>query len=406
MSAEIRVLTAAEIPLLPRLFSYNDVEEMFRTAKIRMDAGKMEIYALFLDGVLQGELRVSFDNSDPNEDTADGVTIPGVRAYLYAFRVHDDVQGQGWGQRLLRHTLDALRKKGYCEFTIGVEDDNHLARHIYEKHGFTEVIARCEESYQGDSYEYDLLLKRDDQNIYDNPTFFDGYRALRKNPASANELIEKPALFALCPDLTGKRVLDMGCGCGENCREFARRGAAEVMGIDISGKLLAVAEAENDCEAVRFLRHSMSDLAALPGKFDVIFSSLAVHYVQDFPALMRAAADHLPEGGRLIFSQEHPLTTAVTDGSYWYRDESGRVLHYKLTDYGNSGRRSTRWFVDNVIKYHRTFSEIVCALADAGFCIEEMREPIPSPEIIERYPSYAKDVHKPDFLLIRARKNR
>ena len=73
-----------------------------------------------------------------------------------------------------------------------------------------------------------------DQNIYDNPTFFDSYRALRKNPASANELIEKPALFALCPDLTGKRVLDMGCGCGENCREFARRGAAEVMGIDIS----------------------------------------------------------------------------------------------------------------------------------------------------------------------------
>ena len=101
-----------------------------------------------------------------------------------------------------------------------------------------------------------------EQNIYDDPTFFDGYRALRENPASANELVEKPALFALCPDLHGKRVLDMGCGYGENCIAFARRGAAEVLGIDISEKMLAVAEAENNCENVRFQRLSMSNLVS------------------------------------------------------------------------------------------------------------------------------------------------
>jgi len=406
MSIEIRTLRCEELPLLTRLFDYNDVNAMLSSNRRRMESGEMEIFVLFADGILTGELHVIFDNNDPSEATGAQDTIPGVRAYLCAFRIHKDVQGRGLGQMLLESVLTELHRRGYCEFTIGVEDDNLRARHIYEKHGFTEVIARCTETYQGDSYEYDLLLRRDDQNIYDNPAFFDGYRTLRENPASANELVEKPALFALCPDLHGKRVLDMGCGYGENCREFARRGAADVVGIDISEKMLAVAEAENDCANVRFQRMSMSDLAQLEGRFDVIFSSLAMHYIEDFAALARAAADHLTEGGRLIFSQEHPLTTAVTDGSYWYRDESGQVLHYKLTDYGSSGRRSTRWFVDNVIKYHRTFSEIVCALADAGFCIEEMREPIPSPEIIDRYPTYAKDVHKPDFLLIRARKNR
>lgn len=61
------------------------------------------------------------------------------------------------------------------------------------------------------------------QNIYDNPEFFKGYIALRQNPHSANEMLEKPALFSLAPVLDGKRVLDLGCGCGENCAEFFRR---------------------------------------------------------------------------------------------------------------------------------------------------------------------------------------
>jgi len=82
------------------------------------------------------------------------------------------------------------------------------------------------------------------QNIYDNPEFFKGYIALRQNPHSANEMLEKPALFSLAPVLDGKRVLDLGCGCGENCAEFFRRGAASVTGLDISENMLSVARAE------------------------------------------------------------------------------------------------------------------------------------------------------------------
>ena len=72
------------------------------------------------------------------------------------------------------------------------------------------------------------------QNIYDNETFFEGCKKLRENPDSANNLEEKPALFSLAPDLTGKTVLDIGCGYGENCTEFLRLGAAKVVGVDIS----------------------------------------------------------------------------------------------------------------------------------------------------------------------------
>ncbi len=56
--------------------------------------------------------------------------------------------------------MTTLSENGYSEFTVGVEGDNTKARYMYEKCGFTEPIARIKENYQGDSYEYDLLLKR------------------------------------------------------------------------------------------------------------------------------------------------------------------------------------------------------------------------------------------------------
>lgn len=52
------------------------------------------------------------------------------------------------------------------------------------------------------------------QNIYDNETFFEGYRKLREREVNANVLFEIPTLHKLIPDLNGKRVLDLGCGMG------------------------------------------------------------------------------------------------------------------------------------------------------------------------------------------------
>lgn len=112
--------------------------------------------------------------------------------------------------------------------------------------------------------------------------------------------------------------------------------------------------------------------------FDVVFSSLAVHYVRDFLKLCADVFSLLTPGGFFIFSQENPLTTAPSADEIWTRDETGKVLYYNLSEYSVSGKRTIRWFVDGVIKYHRTFSDIVNALAGAGFVITAMREPIPS----------------------------
>lgn len=242
------------------------------------------------------------------------------------------------------------------------------------------------------------------QNIYDDQIFFDGYKKLRENPDSANILEEKPALFSLAPDLTGKAVLDLGCGYGENCAEFIRLGALRVVGIDISEKMLEVAKKENT--GIEFIRADMSDLSCVDGRFDVVFSSLAVHYIKDFDSFVAGVGRVLVDGGIFIFSQEHPLTTAPPAGASWTRDENMNVLHYNLMGYMRSGQRSTTWIVDNVIKYHRPFSEIVNALIGNGFVIEKMIETVPTEETIKRLPHYAKDLDKPNFLLIRAKRGR
>lgn len=247
-------------------------------------------------------------------------------------------------------------------------------------------------------------LKNFSQNIYDNQTFFDGYKKLRENPDSANILEEKPALFSLAPDLEGKAVLDFGCGYAENCAEFKRLGASRVVGIDISEKMLEVAKKENT--DIEFIRGDMSDLSCVDGRFDVVFSSLAVHYIKDFSSFVVGVSRKLVNGGIFIFSQEHPLTTAPPAGASWTRDENMNVLHYNLMGYMRSGQRNTTWFIENVIKYHRPFSEIVNTLIGNGFVIEKIIETVPTEETIKRLPHYAKDLDKPNFLLIRAKRGR
>ena len=150
----VRKLKTTELPLLPQLFNYKNVDEMIVENTRDIENGVIDIFALFDRDKIIGELRVKHISNDNR------FAEKGKRAYLYAFRVHQKHQGKGLGNFLLENVLTILAENGYSEFTVGVEDDNSKAYYMYEKHGFTEPVARIEESYQGDSYEYDLLLKR------------------------------------------------------------------------------------------------------------------------------------------------------------------------------------------------------------------------------------------------------
>ena len=89
------------------------------------------------------------------------------------------------------------------------------------------------------------------QNIYDEPGFFEGYAQLPRSLHGLAGAPEWPALQAMLPTLAGKRVLDLGCGYGWFCRAARELGAADVVGIDLSAKMLARAAELTRDEAIR-----------------------------------------------------------------------------------------------------------------------------------------------------------
>lgn len=150
----VKILKINELFMLTELFNYKDVDNMITENTRDIETGIIDIFALFDDDKIIGELRVKYISDDNR------FAEKGKRAYLYAFRVHKKYQGKGLGNFLIENVLATLKENGYNEFTVGVEDSNARARYIYEKNGFTESVARIKESYQGDSYEYNLLLKK------------------------------------------------------------------------------------------------------------------------------------------------------------------------------------------------------------------------------------------------------
>lgn len=243
-----------------------------------------------------------------------------------------------------------------------------------------------------------------EQNIFDNETFFRGYCGLRDTENNCNILMEQPEMAKLLPDVKGKSVLDLGCGFGHNCAEFSDIGASRVVGVDISQKMLSVARAESSRPNIEYLNISMTKISALQGNFDLVYSSLAFHYIEDFKTLMRDISALLNRGGTLLFSQEHPICTASKYNERYYTfDEEGRKNGLHFSHYLVSGKREDEWFVKGRVFYHRTFSEIINSIVDAGLCIEHISEPIPDENMLRLRPK-SDTQHKPLFLIIKAKK--
>ena len=209
--------------------------------------------------------------------------------------------------------------------------------------------------------------------------------------------------MALLPDVAGRRVLDLGCGAGQLAHHLAERGAAEVTGVDISERMLALARAERSHPRLTYLREAIEAVTFPPDHFDLVVSSLAIHYVADYRGLMRRVAGWLRPGGILVYSTEHPvyLTRACTEG--WVRDAAGQPLHWAVDAYAEEGLREEHWFKEGVQKYHRTLASLLNGLIEAGLSIERVVEPVPDADQLKRRPEWVQERRRPFVLLVRAR---
>lgn len=238
------------------------------------------------------------------------------------------------------------------------------------------------------------------QNIYDDPDFFAGYSQLPRSVQGLEGAPEWPSIRAMVPDLTGKRVVDLGCGFGWFSRWAASQGAATIVGIDLSENMLAQAKAETPDSRITYERADLETLALPAAAFDFAYSALAFHYIEDFSRLAHTIQQALVPGSKLIFSIEHPIFMAPADPG-WMDGQVGRLV-WRLNRYSVEGRRVTNWFADGVVKYHRRLSTTLNMLIAAGFAIERVDEWAPTEAQIAVQPTLAQEVDRPMMVIVRA----
>ncbi|MBD5393808.1 MAG: class I SAM-dependent methyltransferase [Lachnospiraceae bacterium] len=240
------------------------------------------------------------------------------------------------------------------------------------------------------------------ENKYDKEQFFLKYSEMTRSQKGLQGAGEWYSLQKILPDFQGKRVLDLGCGYGWHCKYAADHGAEYVLGTDISHRMLEAAKEKNFDPRIEYQCMAMEDLSFEGDSFDIVFSSLAFHYVRDFEPLIVNISRWIKKGGEIVFSVEHPVFTAYGSQD-WHYDADGNILHFPVDNYYYEGMREAVFLGERVIKYHRTLTTYLSALLQNGFELQHVIEPEP-PEEMMHIEGMKDEMRRPMMLLISARK--
>jgi len=171
--------------------------------------------------------------------------------------------------------------------------------------------------------------------------------------------------------VAGKQLLEIGCGGAQCGIAFAKQGAI-VTGVDIAAAQLEIARelAEQNGVSLTFHQRDMTDLTPIASASqDIVFSSIAFHYVDDIVACFKEVYRVLKAQGLFVFSIEHPFGTMIDEATLLpyrsYFDTGKVILGLEVSDEAGQA------FAEN----RRTVSDYFSALVGAGFTVEQMIEP-------------------------------
>lgn len=228
------------------------------------------------------------------------------------------------------------------------------------------------------------------------------------NDSVYHSYYEKPAMYKLVPDLAGKKVLSIGCGSGEDISYLKKLGAQDAVGIDISSGLINIAKKDHpECE---FKVMDMEQLDFPENTFDFVYSSLAIHYIEDWTKVFSEVYKVLKPNSIFQFSCLHPVTFAMrgadTDENWVSKLE---VVKNKTTreveitgDYFSRFKVMNALGKDTVNTWRKSFGEISKEANLAGFVIEQIVEPLPLDELEIKSPeTYKRMLKIPEFVIFR-----
>lgn len=226
--------------------------------------------------------------------------------------------------------------------------------------------------------------------------------------------------LCLFPELSGKKVLDIGCGSGHSLKWCGDKDAAELWGLDISERQLENAKkylAENGY-ATKLFCSPMEENPGLPaGYFDVIYSIYAIGWTVDLQKTFDLISGYLKPGGVFIFSWDHPFMHCVDmqdkqlifSGSYFEPEP----FTFMRTGAGKGAGRGPTTHEEGgspLTLYNRRLSDYINTLAGAGMVAVRVVEETDtetmahSCEFSSRYYSPCKAKKFPLSMIVKARK--
>ena len=195
-------------------------------------------------------------------------------------------------------------------------------------------------------------------------------------------------------------MLDAGCGEGWLSRLLTESGAI-VTAVDFSTRMLEIAKERTPEDLQIDYQHAnLEKLDQFPdNSLDIIVSILVLMDLPEYQSAIQELFRVLKPGGKSIFVISHPCFTS--DGE-WIRDDQGIKLHWKVDNYFKERAYKVDFYQDSetdIISFHRTITTYFKTIKDAGFEIEDLIEPYPSPESIQEYPRFIDDLRMCHFLI-------
>ena len=216
------------------------------------------------------------------------------------------------------------------------------------------------------------------------------------------EILLTPVILEMLDGVVDKNILDAGCGEGFLSRLMAERGAF-VTAVDYSARLLEIArERTADDLRIDYLHANLEHLDMLnDDTFDIVVSSLVIQDVPDYRAAVAEMYRVLRPGGTCILAMTHPCFSS--DGG-WVRDSEGKKLYWKIDNYFYERGFEIPLTPNsdiNPIGFHRTLTSYYRTIIGTGFVVEDLMEPYPSQEAIEKHPGFIDDLRMSHFLLFK-----
>lgn len=215
-----------------------------------------------------------------------------------------------------------------------------------------------------------------------------------KNPTRTG-LLDRPMIEA-CGDVTGKRVLDCGCGEGRFCRMLAGRGARYVLGLDLCEPMIRSAR-ELPVDSIEYRIADVQNLEFLDdASFDIAVSYLNQCDLPDFASNTREVFRVLRPGGRFAVANLHPMRSAV---GYWQKSDDGVKQHVILDRYLDEGARTWNMMGVDFTNFHRSLATYLNCFLETGFRLVRLIEP--TVMHVERavFPELSDELRVPNFVI-------